>query len=224
MRRGWWLLAAVFLSASAVADELQCLRYDTEAFVASKRWIPPGKTLSPEDVAGPVEAVYLLKLPSLTKRNFYNMVSVVVKAGGKIYRNDYLECAWENGAYYCRGECDSGQVWLDRRNRMRLAFVSYSKEGREGPELLLELYPKVQNRWMKGVQVACPREMKQGSYVCYGKKEKGKYFFCHRSREACDAAGEHRFGHYPDESAVRAALMRCSMSTPREQQPTSPAR
>jgi len=215
MKHMVWLLTAVLTNIAVYADDLQCLRYAPEDFIASKRWIPPGKELSSKDIIGPIEEVYLLKLPSLKKQDFYNTVSIVVRVSGKVYRNDYLDCAWEKGAYYCRGECDSGQVWLDRSNRMRFEFVSYSKEGREGPELLLELYPKEQNRWIDGKEVACPKEIKQGNYVCYGKKEKGTYFFCHRSRLSCKASGEHRFGYYHDESAVRAALMRCDMSAPK---------
>ncbi len=204
------------------ADDLQCLRYDPKYFVASNKWVPLGEKFSSEHLIKPIEAVYLLKLPKLEKHDFYNYVGVVVKAAGKTYQNHHLHCEPEKGGYYCRGECDSGQLWLDQKMRLKFEFVDYSEmvvpsDGKPGgPVTLLDLRPKDKKQWIEGKKVVCPEEIKQGNHVCYDKKEKGQYFFCKRSQESCESIGEKHFGFYSDESSTRAALMRCHMSKPKK--------
>jgi hypothetical protein len=215
MRRSIIFFIAVFTGMGTVsADDLQCLRYTPEAFVASDRWVPPGEAFHSTGTIFSVESVYVIKLPVSKQKNLSNTIGIVVKADGNIYRKYNLDCTWEKGTYYCRGECDTGQVWLDTENRLRFTFVTYSKEGEEGPQVLLELRPKDTERWIKGRKIPCPEEVREGNYVCYGKKEKGKYLFCQRSRLSCQTKEMQHFGYYPDESSVRAALMRCMTSTP----------
>jgi hypothetical protein len=216
MKKSIMLLMAIFLTGAAYADDLQCFRYNPKHFTASKQWVPSGEKSSPEYLIEPIEDVYVLKLPELKRGDFYNYIGVVVKAAGKLYRNYYLDCSLEKGKYYCRGECDSGQVWLDRTNRLRFEFVNYSKDTMDGPVMLLDLRPKDSKQWIKGKKVVCPEEIKEGNYVCYGKKEKGQYFYCERSRRACEISGKQHFGHYNNETSVRAALMRCLKSTPKK--------
>ncbi len=204
-----------FLTFSVYAAELECLRYDSKHFIASTKWVPAGEVPPSDSLVSLIEDVYLLKLPNLKKHNFYNHVGIIVKAAGKTYQNHYFDCEAEKGRYYCRGECDSGQVWLDHKMRLRFEFVSYSKETMSGPETLLSLRPKDRKKWIEGKKVVCPEEVKQGKHVCYGKKEKGQYFYCERSQESCESIGKKHFGLYLDESSTRDALMRCHSSKPK---------
>jgi hypothetical protein len=216
MKRSMIVLMIAVLTSTLYCDDLQCFRYDPKDFIASNKWVPLGEKFPSGNLIKSIEDVYVLKLPKLKKKDFYNYIGVVVKADGKLYKNYYLDCEMEKGRYYCRGECDSGQVWLDHNNRMKFEFVAYSKDTMSGPELLLDLRPKDKDQWIKSKRVDCHKEIKQGNHICYGKKVEGKYFGCERSRKSCESIGEEHFGHYRNESSVRAALMRCQLSTPKK--------
>ena len=216
MKKSMIIVMIALLSGLVYGDDLQCFRYEPKDFLASDKWVPLKEKFSSENLIEPIEDVYVLKLPKLKKKDFYNYIAVVVKAAGKLYTNYYLNCEPEKGRYYCRGEDDSGQVWLDQKNRMKFEFVTYSKDTKSGPVSLLDLRPKNTRQWIEGKNVACPQTIKQGNHVCYGKKEKGEYFFCKRSRETCESIGKQHFGSYRNESAMRAALMRCHMSKPKK--------
>ncbi|AKF25372.1 hypothetical protein YH65_08210 [Sulfurovum lithotrophicum] len=194
------------------AEELQCYSYDPQHFIASGESKSSVKS---------IEAVYVVKLPKIRKKNFQNYVGVAVKAAGKIYQNHHLDCEAEKGRYYCSGECDSGQVWLDKKNRLMLEFVNYSEvrdygNGLGGPVTLLDLRPKDEKVWIEGKKIACPDEVKQGNYICYGSKDEKQYYSCERSISSCQSNGKKHFGKYPDESSTRAALMRCFSKKPKK--------
>ncbi|MBN2768468.1 MAG: hypothetical protein JXQ68_05150 [Campylobacterales bacterium] len=192
------------ITASVVyADELQCFSFDPKYFTGSIEQVSADKTLPISDVA--LKEVYLLKLPKIQKHDFKNYVAIGVKMNGKIYINNDLDCALEKGVYYCRGLCDSGQVWLDKNSRLKFEFVGFG-EGEYAPDEdyeLPSLYPKDKKMWIKGKKVACPDAYKSGNYVCH------KDYFCERSKVECETVGEKHFGLYPDESSARAALLRC---------------
>ena len=215
-------LITAFLSSYVSAKDI-CYAYSANSFKAYK-----SDSKQEDKSVKPIESV-IVKLPKPINKLDKNSdtITVSVKVASKVYNNRWImSYRNDDDIYQLGGECDSGQLVLDKYMNMRFWFVSFEKENNNlsEPEIALELYAKDKTRWITGVKIECPKEKKatkptHNLFVCYKSKtvqnSKVKYNGCQRVNNPCSSLGLEHFGHYLNSKNASAALKRCQESKPK---------
>ncbi len=195
------------------ADGLKCWRYDASQLIAWSADTIPGEKHLLQDEVKPIEWVYMTAVGEVAERKD---IALAAKVSGRIYRHNYIDCHKKEYGFACGGECDSGQLQLDKQMRLRLKWLDFTKEVKyEGMITELELESRDKKIWLKATEVSCPKSILEGSYVCYNKRKGKEYRGCIRSTQACKNTDKKHFGRYSDESSTRDALWRCQSSKPK---------
>jgi len=208
---GLFLISVILFMLEA--EEPKCWRYDASRLIAWNSWVEPGKKHLPQDEVKPIEWVYIMALGEVAEKKD---IALVAKTGERIYRHNYISCYKKEYGFACGGECDSGQLQLDKQMRLHLEQLDFVKEVKyEGPVAELVLKSRDEKAWLKANAVACPEHVFEGPYVCYDERKGKEYQGCVRSPKQCKRIGKKHFGRYPDEQATRDALWRCQNSESR---------
>ncbi len=160
------------------------------------------------------------------------------KSGREEKASQYLFCTWneEKALYRCGGECDAGELFLEKDLSMRLMGTNklevdipvdpYQEEKRTH----LDLRKGIEKA--KAQKVTCPLYTERlfnpealGGYsadpllnVCYTAKSKQGaawiYEGCLMNAKPCKQIGKQHFGHYENVDSAYQAFLRCVDAVP----------
>ncbi len=185
-----------------------CRSYDPQAFIAYNETAWRSEKYTPNNTLKPITAVQIWKKQWSKK---LKIVEVVLKTGKRVLRNPFVYCEEKKGGYVCHGEGDSGTFSFDRKMRLRLNALSFTKETSRDLVVEADLKQK-EHRWLRPKVMQCPEYVYEGRYVCYSKKiiTSGiTYVGCMRSTVSCGSIRKRHFGHYPTDAQAEDAYYRC---------------
>ena len=185
-----------------------CWQYDPAQFIA---WNSTAEIHSVKDEMKDIKGVYIWK-----KKNKKEIV-FVAKVAEKVYRHPFISMYEKGKISKYGGECDSGQLQLDKNMNLHLEFLYFmlDEESYEGPKAELVLNQRDTNATLNATQGVCPEYVVEGLHVCYSKKVDNRYEGCVRSKVACEKIEKRHFGLYPNEASAEGAYWRCIRSEPK---------
>jgi hypothetical protein len=131
--------------------------------------------------------------------------------------------------YLCSIECDGGSFEVDENYNIKTDRVAIYRDDPDAENGgIKELSQKSPKKFVKAQKIQCPKNIpeydalddsyysdhKNGLYVCYDWKYKGKYEGCIRSEKSCKFIHRQHFGKYLNRAESKKALARCKSSKP----------
>ena len=199
---------ALGLSILYATPKRICWQYDPSQLIA---WNSTADIHTAKDELKDIKGVYIWK-----KKN-HKEIAFVTKVGEHVYRHPFISMYEKGKMSKYGGECDSGQLQLDKNMNLHLEFLYFmsEEENADGPKAELELNQRDTNATLKATQVVCPEYVVEGLTVCYSNKDDNTYKGCVRSKQACSKIGKRHFGTYPNEASAEGAYWRCIRSEPK---------
>lgn len=244
------LLAAV--AGAAQAGNNICYEYPIDKTNLTQSYTKKISSDKIQDITKNVDTsdyrLIIAKSAKKTKLNWH-YIYLIRKSSGKTISWQSLECTPHrgiSGGYDCHGECDSGELYIDRNNDIR---IKYSLDLGDSIDLPEGTYEVNASGLLRAKETACTKDIDAeditknddevsdsyvemveknqkipARYVCYNSKtissKNGnsvpKYEGCIASKDSCRDIGLLHFGHYNSATATNEALIRCRESAPRE--------
>ena len=185
-----------------------CWQYNPAQLIA---WNSTANIHTVKDEVKDIKGVYIWKKENKKE------ITLVTKIGERIYRHPFISMYEKGKMSKYGGECDSGQLQLDKNMNLHLEFLYFmlEVESADGPKAELVLNQRDTKAILSATQVTCPEYVVEGLTVCYSNKDDHTYKGCVRSKLACHKIEKRHFGTYPNEASAEGAYWRCIRSEPK---------
>ncbi len=216
------LLALSFLSGAEVK---KCFVYNPQAFILKQYIYDNAKENNKRVKLQDIKIYYYHKKGKLKS------ATVEYKVNGHTFFTPGIYCHRydKQTNYLCSIECDGGSFEVDENYNIKTDRVAiYRDEPDAENGGIKELSQKSPKKFAKAKKIQCPKNIpaydaldesyysdhKNGLYVCYDWKYKGKYEGCIRSEKSCKFIHRQHFGKYLNRAESKKALARCKSSKP----------